>query len=249
MTQLIADVFDCVLRDSDTKEVIGLTTLQDAQIQAKVNSSDVIGGKGGQVIAVLNSNRDISIQLTDVEINYKTLARQFGQDVVTGAGVAYAMPKSYSVSGSTVILDNPVSTKDADNALSIVNSDGESITGFTVTGNTVSLSTATPTVSSGDSVTVETYKYDTDATTESIQIDNAVFARGMECILETYELDDQEKITHKVQFQFTNALMDGNFTLDTKSQKQAVTDQTTLRILKPSNSTVVGKLLRIPYTG
>lgn len=249
MAQLIAEVFDVILRDPVTKKTFALTTLSDAQIQSQVQSQDVVGGKGGQVIAVLHSTRNLSLQLTDVEINYDTLAAQLGQDIVTGANVAYAMPKSYTVSGGAtpkVTLDKPVSTVAPDNELSIVNASGVTVTGFTVSGSSVDFTTATPAVASGDSVTVETYKYDTSATTESIQIDNAVFAKGLECILETDEIDENEVTTHKLQIQFTNALMDGNFTLNTQSAKQAVTNQTTLRILKPANSTVVGQILRIP---
>jgi hypothetical protein len=244
MTKLIADVFDVILRDTATGDVVGTTTLTDAQIQAQVQENDVRAGKGNQLIATLHAQRDITIQLTDAEFKYDWLAKQLGQDVVTGAGVAYAMPKWYTVATASITLDNTPNA--TDNALAIYNSAGKRITGFTVTTDSVDFTAATPTVADGESVEVRTYKYDTDATTESISFDGSVFAKGVECVLETWEIDENEVTTHLIQYQFTNAIPDGNFTFNTQSQKQAVTQQMNLKVVKPSNSNVVGQSLRIP---
>lgn len=242
----IADVFDVLLIDSNTGETIATTTLQDAQIQAQVTENEIRGGKGNALLGTLHAQRDITIQLTDVSFNYPMLAKQLGQDVNTGAQIAYAMPKQYTVSGTTITLDNPVTTVDADNGLVIQTTDGKSITGFTVTTSSVDLSAATPSVSDKEVVEVVTYKYDTDATTEEIVFDSAVFAKGMRCVLETYEIAGDETITHKIQFNFPSAVMDGNFTFNTQSAKQAVTNQNTLKVLKPDGTTIVGSSLRIP---
>lgn len=45
---------------------------------------------------VLHVSRDININLTDVDLKYDWLAKQLGQNIVTGAGVGYAMPKWYT---------------------------------------------------------------------------------------------------------------------------------------------------------
>lgn len=244
----IADVFDCILVDPVSGETIATTTLQDAQIQAQVQENDVRGGKGNSLLATLHAQRDLTIQLTDVEFNYGMLAKQLGQDIVTGANIAYAMPKSFTVATGKITLDKPVTTVDSDKGLKIQNASGVDITGFTVTTSSVDFTAAIPTVADGDVVNVLTYKYDTDATTESINFDGAVFAKGMTCILETYEIGGDERITHKIQLVFPSAVMDGNFTFNTQSQKQAVTSQNTLKVLKPDGTTIVGRSMRIPYT-
>lgn len=244
---LIADVFDVILRDPDTGEVVATTTLTDAQIQAQVQENEVRAGKGNQLIGTLHAQRDFTIQLTDAEFKYDWLAKQLGQDVVTGAGVAYAMPKWYTVSGTPAKITLDKTPNATDNALAIYNAEGKRITGFTVTGNEVDFSSATPSVAENDQVEVRTYKYDTDAATETIVFDASVFAKGLEAVLETWEIDGDEKITHVLQYQFDKAVPDGNFTINTQSQRQAVTQQMTLKVIKPPKSTVVGRSLRFPY--
>src|SRR5690606_25794688 len=99
------------------------------------------------------------------------LAKQLGQPIVTGAGVAYAMPKWYKVeSGLTIELENtPVSAT----PLAIYDELGARING-TLSGKTVTFAGG---VTVGDIIEVRTYTYATSASTESIKIDNAVFAK------------------------------------------------------------------------
>src|SRR5690606_37772385 len=99
----------------------------------------------------------------------------------------------------------------------------------------------------GDIVEVRTYTYATSASTESIKIDNAVFAKGVKAILETIEIDSTtEKATHLLQWQFPNALPSGNFSVNTTSAREASAQTFNLRVVKPKVGTVVGETLRIP---
>jgi hypothetical protein len=250
---VIADVFDVLLID-ENGDVIGSSTLQDANIEVQVKENEVRGGKGNMLLGVLHSDRDINISLTDVNFRYDWIAKQLGQDIKTGAGVAYAMPKWYTVQADVddatsgnqlgIVLDN--APLDA-TSLVIYNANGEKITGFTLSGNKVNLSAATPSVVAGDEVEVRTYQYATPAETQEIEIDNSVFAKGVKAILETVEVDEAtEQVTHKLQYEFYNTLPTGNLKISTASERQAHTQEFSLRVVKPKSSTVVGAIKRIP---
>lgn len=246
---LIADVFNVLLIDKDTNDVIAQTLLQDANIDVSVDENEVRGGQGNGLIAILRSARDIQINLTDPTFNYEALARQLGQTIQTGAGIAYAMPKVYDVTdGGT---SNPVVTLDktpnaTDHGVAAYTIDGKKITGFTVTGDKVDFTSASPTVNIGDKVEIRTFKFDTDAATESIDIDVKSFGKGVQVVLETLEIDEDEQPKNVIQYQFDTAIPNGNFTINTSSAREASAQEMALRVLKPKDSDVVGRVLRFP---
>jgi hypothetical protein len=249
---VIADIFEVILIDTNG-DTIGTTSLQEGSIETQVQESDVRAGRGNSLRGVLHSDRDITISLTDVGFKYDWLAKQLGQDIVTGAGVAYSMPKFYDVVDiDTVTTGNqPGVTLDKTpksiTTLVIFNESGVEITGFTLTTNKVDFTSATPAVAVGDRVEARTYTYDTAAETQTIEINNSVFAKGVKAILETIEIDEStETATHTLQWQFDNALPTGNFTINTSSAKEANTQEFSLRVVKPKTSDVVGRSLRIP---
>jgi hypothetical protein len=245
---VIADVFEGLIIDNQTGEVIGKTTLQDSNIESTVQSNDVNGGRGNSLLGVLHSNRDIVISWNDVSFDFGWVAKQFGQDVVTGAGKAYAFPKHYMTRDNEGVAEIEVAnTPSTVNEMKIYNEAGERITGFTVEGKKVDFTNATPVVPIGEKVEVRTYVYDTPATTQTFQIDNKVFPKGMKIVLETLEIDPQtERELAMIQYEFYNCLPDGNVTINTAAERTAQPIGSSFRVVKPANSTVVGKVSRIP---
>lgn len=245
---LIADVFDVILIDSQTNDVIATTTLQTANLEVAVQENEVRGGKGNQLLGVLHAKRDININLTDAEFRYDWLARQLGQNIATGAGVAYAMPKWYTVSGTTTLKITLDETPVGKDGMVIVKASGELIpqANYTINGKDV---TFTSGAAADDKVEVRTYKYATAAQTEQISIDNSVFAKGVKAILETVEINGESKITHKLQYQFDQAVPTGNFTINTASERTASTQQFNMKVIKPQDSQEVGRVIRIPVAG
>lgn len=239
----IADVFDVLLID-DKGEVFATTTLTEANIEVSVQENEIRGGKGNELLGTLHTSRDITINLTDVEFKYDWLAKNLGQDIKTGAGVAYAMPKLYKVedvaSNLQIKLDKtPLSIDD----LHIYDIKGNKLVDFTLDGDTVSFTNG---VEAGDMVEVRTYTYSTPTTTQYIKIDNKVFAKGVKCILETIEIDGDEKPLYIIQYHFYKAVPTGSFTLNTASERNAQTHEFNLRVIKPKYSTEVGEVYRIP---
>lgn len=245
---VIADVFEALLIDPANGDVAATATLQDANIDVTVQENDVRGGRGNQLLGILHSDRDIAVAMNDMNFKFDWLAKQFGQDIVTGAGYAYAMPKWYvavdNAGATEITLDK---TPDADHELAIYNEEGVKVTGFTVSGNKVVLTSATPTVAIGDDVEVRTYKYATDAQTQEFKIDNSVFAKGYKLVLETVEVDEStETVTHKIQYEFYNSLPTGAVQINTASERSAQAQPFNLRVVKPKTSTEVGVVKRIP---
>jgi hypothetical protein len=245
---VVADVFDVVLIDADG-EVVGTTTLQDAKIDVKVKESEVRGGKGNHLLGVLHSDRDITINLTDINFRYEWMAKQLGQSIQTGAGVAYAMPKWYEVednAGANVITLEQTPSSAA--SLAIYDASGRKLaltTDYTVATNKVTIVDAD--IDAGDTLEVRTYTYATAADTQTIEFDGSVFAKGVKAVLETLEIDEStEEPMNKLQYHFEKALPTGNFTIETKSDKAASAQKFDLRVIKPKTDSAVGKVLRIP---
>lgn len=244
---LIADVFDVILKD-ETGDVIGTTTLQDAGIEFSVSENEVRAGKGNQLYGILHVSRDININLTDVEFKLDWLAKQLGQTITTGAGVAWHMPKWHTVvddAGAKIItLDETPSSIDD---IALYDANGVRLiktTDFTLATDEITIIKVG--ISVGDDVEVRTYKYATAASTQTIQIDNAIFGKGVMAVLETVEIDGDESIVAKIQYQFTSAVPTGNFSVSTASERNAATQAFNLRVIKPKTSTVVGQVIRIP---
>lgn len=240
---LIADVFE-VLLIKDNGDVLASSTIQTANIDIKVKENEVRGGRGNNILYTLHSGRDILVTLDDPEFRYDILATQLGSTVVTGAGTAYAPSKWYTLDASkTITLDGtPLA-----GSLVIYDATGKKLvitTDYTVATGVVTFVAAG--LVQGSKVEVRTYQYTTSTTTESIDIDATKFATGLQLVLETIEIDEDENVTHKIQYQFPNATPDGNFKIDTKAERTGSSNQMVMKIIKPKDSDLVGTVLRIP---
>jgi hypothetical protein len=243
----IADVFDVTLIDPVSGDVIASTTLQDASIDVKVTENEIRGGKGNTLLGTLHVSRDISLSLSDISFRYDFLAKQLGQDVKTGAGVAYAAPKFYTVIDNTGTLKITLDKTPSDTSnIAIYDAEGVKISSsaYTVSGSAVTFTTG---VVANDSVEVRAYTYATDPQTQTIEFDSAVFAKGLKAVLTTVEVAGDETITHTIQYIFDNCVCDGNFQIQTKSQKDAAVQAFGLKVIKPETTTVVGRFIREPY--
>lgn len=245
---LVADVFTAQLNKSNG-DILALSTLQDANIDFKVQETDVRSGQGNNIRYTIHTGRDITISLTDAEFRYDVLSTQLGSDIVTGAGVAFAQSKFYTVAtvstNKQITLDNSPIT----GTLALYDATGTKLaltTDYTVSGAVVTILASG--VSTGDKVEARSYQYNTDATTESIEINAKNFAQGVQLVLSTMEINDQEQPIATIQYIFDNCIPDGNFQMNTKSDKSAYTQAMTMKVVKPANSDVVGRILRIPVT-
>lgn len=252
---LVVDVFDAILVESDGS-VIGTTTLQSGNIDVAVSEVEVRGGKSNALLANLHVQRDINIELVDVEWKPEWIAKQLGTSITSGATEAYSMPKWYSVidldgdaSGTALgfKLDNTPLVSNS--GLKIFGTDGVEVnsnTGYTIATDTVTILKAGVRV--GDVFEVRTYKYATPVGTQTLNFESDKFATGAKLVLSTLETDENEEHLFELQYIFENAIPNGSFAIQTSSEKKESTQSLKLKIVKPSNSTIVGKLLRIPLS-
>lgn len=241
----VIDVFKVMLVDSTTNEVIATSVLQDAQIQRQLQSQEIRTGVGNALYGELYYNPTVTIQLTHTFYEYKWLARTLGQTITTGAGTAWSFLSNYTVDAtSKVTLSNaPIAASD----VFVQNAAGANVTGFTLTTDTLDFTAATPAVAQSDSLSI-TYQYSSSAETQTIEFDDSVFGKGCKIVLETVEMDGGGTPLYTVQYEYYNAVPDGQFTLNTQSQRQAVTQQMTFKVVSMATdgSSKVGEVRRIP---
>jgi len=246
--KLVADVFDAIVIDNTDGSVAGTTTLQSANIDVAVNEVEVRAGKGNALQATLHVQRDITVDLTDVEWRMEWLEKQLGTTSSTGSDIAYAMPTWYTAEDDGGVKITLAATPLTESSgLVIYNTAGTLIanTNYSVSGLVV---TFTSGVSDGDLVEVRTYKYNTAAGTQTLNFESDKFSRGVTLVLSTLETDENEAHLFELQYQFPQAIPSGSFQINTSSEKNATTQAFNLKIVKPATTTVVGKLLRIPLT-
>jgi len=243
----VADVFDAILIDANG-DTIATNTLQSGNLDVSVQEQEIRGGKGNALLGLLHVSRDITVDLSDSAFRYEWMAKQLGQTIVTGAGVAYTMPKFYTVatesSNKVITLDETPTNID-----SVVMYDKNGVklnktTDFTLSSNKITI--VKTGINAGDLVDVRTFTYATSANTQTINIDSSVFAKGCKLILETIEISGDEIPLFKVQYQFESVVPTGNFQINTSSERTAQAQNFQLKVLKPETSTVVGKVVRIP---
>jgi hypothetical protein len=256
MSSFVCDVFDCIICDNSDGSVAGTTTLQSGNIDVAVSEVEVRGGRGNALLCNLHIQRDINIDITDVEWKPEWIAKQLGTSIVTGEKTAWAMPKWYPLvdldgaeSGTALgfkLDEQPLATA---SGLKIYNSAGTEVevtTGYTIATDTVTILAAGAKV--GDLYEVRTYKYTSSANTQSLNFESDKFPTGVTLVLETVETDENEDNLYKIQYQFPNTIPLGSFQVQTSSEKKASTQNLKMKVVKPSTTTVVGTYLRIPIS-
>lgn len=240
---LVADVFKCLVIDG-SGNVLATDTLSDANIVSEVTKNDVVGGASEGLIAVLHGRRDTNITLTNPVWSMENLALHLGQDIVVGAGEAYKMPSWKTVKDNLGTLEITLDEAPVANTLKLYMDDGTPLSGFTVSGTKVTISAG---VVDGEKVEVRTYKYATSATAETLEIDITKFPKDAKIVLETIEIDDDEQPLAILQYQFDRVKPDANFSINTATAREASNTESAFRVMKPKDSTVVGRLIRIPF--
>lgn len=241
----VVDVFKVMLVDTATNEVIATSVLQDAQIQRQLQSQEIRTGVGNALYGELYYNPSVTISLTHTFFEYKWIARTLGQTITTGAGTAWSFLSNYTVDAtSKVTLTNaPLAATD----VYVQNASGANVTGFTLTTDVLDFTAATPAVAQNDVLSI-TYQYSSDPLTQTIEFDDSVFGKGCKMILETVEIDGGGTPLFRIQYEYTNAIPDGQFTLNTQSQRQATTQQMTFKVVSMATdgTSKVGEVRRIP---
>jgi hypothetical protein len=240
---MIADCFQVLLIDNVDKKEFATATLEDAGFEITSETTDVEGGGG--LVAVLHSPRKENITLKDVRFHFDILAKQLGQDIVVGAGEAYAFPREYTVeTGKTFTLaQTPKTATD----LKLTDSTGVALvvtTDYTLAGAEVTIVKAD--IDAGDIIKAGSYIYATSATTETLEINNKKYPNGVTCVLQTLEIAEDEEPLNDIQVIFDKCVFDGSITINTNTKRDAMRHDMNLKVLNKIGNDIAGRIVRVP---
>lgn len=242
---LIADVFDVLLIDS-TGDMFASSTLSTADINITVDTQNINAGRGNALISMLHSNRQADIKLAEMTFKWDWIANQLGKKANIGAAEVWALPRWYTASGTTTVKitldEQPIANN---SGIKMYKADGTEITSanYSIAEKDVTFTTG---VVAGDTVEVRGYKYTTAETASTIEVDNISFAKGVKCILETLEINEDETELAKVQYIFDSVLPTGNLTISTKKERDASVTNFEFKAVKPLSQNTIGRFVRIP---
>jgi hypothetical protein len=244
---MIADVFKVLLIDNVTKEEFATATLEEAGFTITSETKDVNGGGG--LIAVLHSPRKENVTVTDPRFHFDILAKQLGADIVVGTGIGYAFPREYTViTDATDKIITLEQTPKTSSEVKIYKADGTTLvptTDYTIVGSEVAF---TGSIVAGDVVKVSSYKFDTSAESETIEINNKKYPNGVTCVLETLEISEDETPLNTIQIVFDKCVFDGEISISTKNDRDASRHNMNLRVLNKIGGDIAGRITRIPIS-
>ncbi len=232
---LVCQIFDALVIDTATNSIVAKDKLASADIEISQEAKEVIGGANSQVLATIGGKRSLSVKLSEPVFSFETLAAQLGQDIITGSGTAFAMPKGYIVNAEKKItLDRVPIDK------TLVFAD-PSITG-TVTSESKEVTIAG--ADEGDNVLLKTYQYVTPETSKTINIDAKKFATAKRLVLETPVFDLEENKVAVLQWDFAKVKADGSVSFQTKTESEATSNEINFTVL--SENGIQGVIRWIP---
>ena len=207
----LVDIYDMILVDKKTNEIIISDTLTSCGIECTTSSTTVQGGKGNAVLATLSSSKEITITTEMPTFNFDLLARQMGADIIKAAG------KTMKI--ETLTLDS------AKTATLSATPAGTSVKVFTESGQeAVTPSTNKITVTkgaAGDTVKVCYEVNTTQEDTEVVEINAKNFPTGVEMYLTTILIDNEENIVADITYHFPSVKMSADFSQSTASERDA----------------------------
>lgn len=210
---LIVDVFDAYVYDSEGNLLMKSENLTEAGISSSMDQEEVRNGKGNKVFAIINKNKSMEVTLTENTFDFQALAYKNGTKVVKGNGVGSVgtqVLKATDSEGIKVTLAKaPLNNK----VVSYCN--GKAVEGA-VSGTEVTYATG---VTAGQMVTVEPYECAIE-TAEKIVIKASEFPQANRIILQTVELSPEMKHVANIYVVIDKATPDGAWELNTQSERQ-----------------------------
>ena len=208
----IVDIYDMVLIDKKTKEVIMSDTLTSCGIDCTTSSTNVQAGKGNAIIATLSSSKEMTVTTESPTFNFDLLARQMGADLVKAAGKTVKIETLTLYSSIAVTLSkSPVSG----GVMKCYGENGE-LTSTSGTGNKLTFTSGTQ----GDSVKV-IYEVATSADTEIVEINANNFPTGLEMYLTSIIIDNEQNVIADITYHFPSVKLSADFSQSTASERDA----------------------------
>lgn len=232
-SEYLLDVCNISLIDNATQLQLATATLKSHNISQSVDTTDIRGGQGNEVLTRIKSNKTVTITIEDVCHNRDFIAMAMGSKVegskaITGRTVA----KEYSfVSGGITLSPTPKSTS---GTIKCWDSKGKAVDG-TITSGKLTITGANP----GDVVTVGSYEY---AATDGdyIAISSNKFSGTFTLVMEEPVVDLDLNVIGYKKSVFPRVQADDSFELAGSSERAESTISYTFTALKTKGSDELG---------
>lgn len=239
---LVADCFDVVsVRNGKVIAVDEDNT--SVSVSLKTSIKEIKAGQGNKLFCTLRSKDSIEVVTETPKLNLFNLAETLGQNIVIGSGEAITKAIKIRIDSTlTKTLDE--TPKDSSNLEIYV--DGELLTketDYTYLDGTITFKGLK--AAEGKVAIVSPYTYTSNAKTSKIKIDAISFPGGVELRLTTFAINKSDSKEGLLQFRFYNAVADGSLDFATKSERDAVSNKITYKILSSEDDTY-GEILFIP---
>ena len=235
---LVTDVFSAYYY-VDGKLVYTSKNLVKGGLDNKLSIEEVRNGAGNSLFGVLASDKSADVTLGENTFNFDTIAMLTGATIKTQAGTGYSSEIEL-VADATKKIALP--TAPISGSILTMQKNGVDVTG-TLSGTDVTFTTG---VVEGDIIKVYPYPIVTGATTQTITINANEFPKGGELVLKTKEVSAERKIIADIEILCPNAMVTGEWKLDTASKVQASEQDITMKICAYNSDGDLYKINRIP---
>ena len=235
--ELLLSVADVLLVDLKTGMEYATASLKTHNISQSVDTSEIRAGRNNAVIATLESNKTITVEIEDVHANRDWLAIAMDANLAEGQTVKLrVLPQTLKVEGGKVKLSRTPEAaikgynKSAENAEVSIASDG------TVTGD------ATP--KDGDIILVESYEVQVEADVIEMGGEGAGHAFGM--YMEESVFNNNMRVIATKTTYFPRVVPESSFSIEGSSELAEQNMTYTFTVAQAEGQNYLGQVIYVP---
>ena len=233
--ELLLSVADVLLIDLDTKMEYATASLKSHNISQTVDTSEIRAGRSNAVVATLESNKTITVEIEDVHSNRDWIAIAMDANVEDNATATIrVLPQTLKVENGKVKLSRVPAAeiqgynKSKDNAVVKISVDG-SVDG---------------TAQNGDIILVESY--DVTVAAEQIKIGGEGAGRAFAMYLEESVFNNNMKVIATKTTYFPRVVPESSFTMSGSSELAEQNMTYTFTVAQPEGEKELGHIFYVP---
>lgn len=236
---VIMDTCNLFLKAKSDGATIMSSSLQLGAIEQSISEERLKGGLGNSTLAILSTDKELSVNTRDALWNLDYLALTQGVKIDPVGKTTVRKSETVKTTGvapslKATIVGTPVGT-----VVTYVDASGETKTGavavkeVTLTGTTLK---------SGDLVTIY---YDSEVTGEMVTFDAKTFSQVYSLELQTIAYDPSTMVVKKdIYIQFDSCKAEGAFSMSFEAGS-AISPEVSFMVLTPPNSSVMGRIVSV----
>ena len=235
--ELLLSVADVLLIDSETGMEYATASLKSHNISQTVDTSEIRAGRNNAVIATLESNKTITVEVEDVHANRDWLAIAMDAELVEKAAFdVVVLPQTLKVEDTKVKLSR--TPKDGETLLAYNKKDGSPVTisaeGVVSTG-----------AKDGDIILVASYKT-TAQKADVMEIGGEGAGRAFAMYLEESVFNNNMKVIATKTTYFPRVVPESSFTMEGSSELAEQNMTYTFTVSQPEGETFLGQIIYVP---